>query len=145
MCVCHCHFLGLHLVFTPSNTRVEIRTISVGGHTMNDKTILTCNFCYQKKKLSEVLYPLFLLVHCFFCRLMCTVLVFFCVRFAPGNSQTLNGVKNKLLRLKTVRFELLLEDVCIKILKRDPVWKTSFVNYKNSLTFQSNGMNAQLC
>ena len=48
--VCHRHFSGLHLVFTFSDTRVKIRTMPVSGHAINDKTILTCNFCYQKKK-----------------------------------------------------------------------------------------------
>ena len=32
------------------NTRVKIRTIAVSGHAMNDKTILTCNFFYQRNK-----------------------------------------------------------------------------------------------
>lgn len=61
---------------------------------------------------------------------MYTALVFSSVRFASWNSQIQTSVWRKSLWWETACFEFSSVDVCGKILKRDPLWKTSLMNLK---------------
>ena len=108
-------------------TRLDIKSLKVARTLISNLNLFAAIDNELRCTINFFLNCNFVFEH----RLMCTVSEFSSVRFAPGNYQILTGVTSKLPWWKIEYYELSSGDVWNELLKRDPAWKTSSVNWNN--------------